>query len=136
MYERIECNLSGEQIAEGIGISYSFFQCFFIEYIGFTFTQYILELKINKSKELLTNTELSCQEIAFELGVYTPFHFNMVFQKKAGMAPHQYPSVGLQCYLHLFCYFNPVTFRIGYATFVISVIGSTRTDERLIASFV
>lgn len=90
MHEHIESNLSGEQIAEDIGMSYSSFRRFFKQYTGFTPTQYILELKINKSKELLTNTELSCQEIAFELGFNTPSHFNMVFQKKTGMTPHQY----------------------------------------------
>lgn len=90
MYEQIEGNLSGEQIAEKIGMSYSSFRRFFKQYTGFTPTQYILELKINKSKELLTNTELSCQEIAFEMGFNTPSHFNMVFQKKTGMTPHQY----------------------------------------------
>lgn len=90
MHEQINNNLSGEQIAENIGMSYSSFRRFFKQYTGFTPAQYIMELKINKSKELLTNTEFSCQEIAFEMGFNTPSHFNMVFQKKTGMTPHQY----------------------------------------------
>lgn len=90
MYEHVENSLSGEQIAENIGMSYSSFRRFFKQYTGFTPTQYILELKINRSKELLTNTEYSCQEIAFELGFNTPSHFNMVFLKKTGITPHQY----------------------------------------------
>lgn len=90
MYEHIEGSFTGEQIADKIGMSYSSFRRFFKQYTGFTPTQYIIELKLNKSKELLTNTELSCQEIAYELGFNTPSHFNMMFQKKTEMTPHQY----------------------------------------------
>ena len=71
-------------------MSYSSFRRFFKQYTGFTPAQYVLELKINKSKELLTNTDSSCQEIAFEMGFNTPSHFNMIFKKKTGMTPHQY----------------------------------------------
>ena len=90
MYEHMENCLSGEQIAKNVGMSYSSFRRFFKQYTGFTPAQYVLELKINKSKELLTNTDSSCQEIAFEMGFNTPSHFNMIFQKKTGMTPPQY----------------------------------------------
>ena len=52
--------------------------------------EYLLELKINKSKELLTNSALTCQEIAFESGFEYPSHFNIAFKKKTGITPNQY----------------------------------------------
>lgn len=102
MYEHIERSITGEQIAEKIGMSYSSFRRFFKQYTGFSPSQYIIELKLNKGKELLTNTDFSCQEIAYELGFNTPSHFNMVFLKKTGMTPHQYRVMtqgrAIQCY--------------------------------------
>ena len=90
MREHIFEELSGTEIAKEIGMSYSSFRRFFKQCTGFSPAQYFLELKINKSKELLTNSELNCQEIAFEMGFNTPSYFNLIFQKKTGMTPYQF----------------------------------------------
>ena len=90
MQENIDTNIPCELIAKKVGMGYSWFRRIFKQYTGFAPTQYMLELKMNKSKELLTNTTLHCKEIAFELGFETPAYFNIVFKKKTGMTPNQY----------------------------------------------
>lgn len=90
MQETIEQNLPGEEIARQVGMSYSWFRRIFKEYTGFAPNQYMQELKITKSKELLTNTSLNCQQIAYAVGFETPSYFNIVFKKKTGMTPCNY----------------------------------------------
>ena len=79
-----------EEIAQRVNMSYSWFRRIFKEYTGFAPSQYIQELKVQKSKELLTNTTMTSQEIAFEAGFETPYYFCLVFKKKTGYTPMEY----------------------------------------------
>lgn len=90
MQENIEKNLPGSVVARRVGMSYSWFRRIFKEYTGFAPNQYMQELKISKSKELLTNSDLSCQQIAYATGFETPSYFNIVFKRKTGLPPGKY----------------------------------------------
>lgn len=90
MQENIQSNILGEEVAEEIGVSYSKFRKVFKQYTGFSPAQYLEELRINKAKELLTNTTLLCKEIAYESGFNSPSYFNIAFKNKTEMSPKQY----------------------------------------------
>lgn len=79
-----------EIIAKQLNMSYSWFRKMFKEYTGFAPLQYIQELKVQKAKELLTNTNLTSKEISFRISFENPEYFSMVFKKKTGMTPMQY----------------------------------------------
>lgn len=79
--------ISPEEIASQINMSYSWFRRIFKQYTGFAPAQYILTLKIQKCKELLTNTGMTAQEIAYETGFDSPDYFSTIFKKKTGMTP-------------------------------------------------
>ncbi|PZU15746.1 MAG: AraC family transcriptional regulator [Chryseobacterium sp.] len=49
--------------------------------------QHIQDKLMEKAKELLTTTNLSVSEIAYELGFEYPQSFNKLFKKKTGMTP-------------------------------------------------
>lgn len=83
-------NITPEQVAREINMSYSWFRRLFKDYTGFSPAQYITELRIQKSKELLTNTALTNKEIAFESGFDNADYFCTVFKRKTGLTPHQY----------------------------------------------
>jgi YesN/AraC family two-component response regulator len=51
--------------------------------------QYINNIKIVHSKELLRKTPLSIKEIAYEIGIDDPYYFSRLFCKLSG----EYPSV-------------------------------------------
>ncbi|SFB96626.1 AraC-type DNA-binding protein [Flexibacter flexilis DSM 6793] len=57
---------------------------------GLTAQQHIHEKLIEKSKELLTTTNLSVSEIAYQLGFEFPQSFNKLFKKKTGLTPVTY----------------------------------------------
>ncbi|HZJ36300.1 MAG TPA: AraC family transcriptional regulator [Gillisia sp.] len=90
MQENLASQISCEQIAEQIGMGYSWFRRRFKHYTGLAPKQYIEELKISEAKELLVSTVLPCKEIAFRLGFETPSYFSNVFKKNTGMPPKKY----------------------------------------------
>lgn len=88
--EKLYTNISPEEIAVKLNVSYSWFRKIFKQYTGFSPLQYITEIKLQKSKELLTNTDLSNIEIAYRLGFDNPNYFCTLFKKKTKMTPVQY----------------------------------------------
>ena len=52
--------------------------------------QFILQLKIERAKQLINKTQLSLTEIAYELGFTDQAHFSNAFKKIIGVAPRQY----------------------------------------------
>lgn len=90
MNENAQAGITCEVVAKSVGMGYSWFRRIFKQYTGFAPAQYMQELKINKSKELLTNTMLTCQEIAYEIGFETPSYFNISFKRKTGITPKEY----------------------------------------------
>lgn len=57
---------------------------------GFTVGEYIWILRINKAKELLTDTNLPVSEIAEQLGVEDYNYFTKVFRRIVGISPMQF----------------------------------------------
>ncbi|NDV93977.1 AraC family transcriptional regulator [Dysgonomonas sp. 521] len=79
-----------KEVADNLNMSYSNFRKIFKEYTGFAPLQYIQELKVQKSKELLTNTTISIKEIAFLMGFENQEYFFTSFKKKTGITPLEY----------------------------------------------
>lgn len=93
MLEQFDKNINVEKIANSVNMSYSWFRKIFKQYTGFSPFQYIIELRIQKSRELLTNTQLTCQEIGYMIGFESPEHFGSMFKKKLGMTPLEYRKI-------------------------------------------
>jgi len=90
MYENSHKNVTIGEIASRICMSYSSFRRNFKQYTGLSPLQYLQEIRIQKSKELLAATNLTCQEIAYKTGYESPIHFNITFKKKTGLTPVKY----------------------------------------------
>ena len=90
MYENYRRPISPEFISEAVCMSYSWFRRVFKQYTGLTPYQYILELRLRRGKELLVNTNLSSQEISFEIGFENPDYFCTAFKKKVGRTPIEF----------------------------------------------
>ncbi len=90
MYEHITSSIDLAKIASDLGVSYSKFRLDFKKQTGVSPLQYFLFLKIEKSKELLIQTDKTQKEIAFELGFESDYYFNRLFKRKTGLAPGQF----------------------------------------------
>jgi len=82
--------LTLKQLADLIPISVSHLQRLFKTATGQPFTEYMQNLRIEKSCDLLLQTRLSIQEIAERVGYRDIKFFHSLFKKKTGMSPHQY----------------------------------------------
>lgn len=92
MAENINKQINIQQIATNLGTSYSWFRKAFKEYTGFPPAQYFQELKLRRAKELLTETNLSIKEIAYELDFSSYEYFLSFFKKRVGVTPSEYRS--------------------------------------------
>jgi AraC-like DNA-binding protein len=88
--ENLHTKIIPQMIAERLNMSYSWFRRIFKQYVGISPAQYIMEIKIQKGKELLTNTNMSCKEISFEIGFDNPDYFCTVFKGRTGLSPLKY----------------------------------------------
>lgn len=93
MYDHFHLGIGPQEVAQEVNMSYSWFRRIFKQYTGFPPSQYLLELKLQRSKELLTNTADTSQEIAFKVGFENSDYFCTVFRKKTGMTPMKYREV-------------------------------------------
>ena len=93
IYKNINNTINLKEIASNLGVSYSKFRIDFKKQTGISPLQYHLFLKIEKSKELLLNTNKSQKEIAFKLGFESDVYFNRLFKRKTGLAPGRFRNM-------------------------------------------
>lgn len=90
MKENLEHPLSPEEIAEKLGLGYSWFRRMFKEYTGVSPAQYQLQQRLLRAKELLTSTSKNISEIAYELNFENSGQFATFFKKKEGVTPSEF----------------------------------------------
>jgi AraC family L-rhamnose operon transcriptional activator RhaR len=77
-------------LATTIPISVSYLQRIFKRMTGQSVTEYLQNLRIEKSCEQLQNTPLSVRDIAGRVGYKDIKFFHALFKKKTGISPYQY----------------------------------------------
>lgn len=87
LQESLEQAVHMEDIANQLAIGYSSFRRLFKEATGLSPNQYLLELRLNKAKELLATTSLSIQQIADHTGFASIHYFSKLFSQKNGQSP-------------------------------------------------
>jgi AraC-like DNA-binding protein len=78
------------QIAEQLGLGYSWFRKAFKRHVGTSPAQYQIQLRLQRAKDLLLNTNLTVSEIAYELTFDTPCQFSTFFKVRANSTPLEY----------------------------------------------
>ena len=82
--------ISLSDCAAQLDISYDYFQHKFKEITGYSPRNYLLNLRLKASKELLLNEQLSCTEISYRCGFSTSAQFSMLFKRKYGVSPQNF----------------------------------------------
>lgn len=90
IYSHIHDRITIHKLADYLGISESYLSKLFHKEMGVALSQYILDLKIEKAKNLLQFSEYSIVDIANYLSFSSQSHFIQVFQKKTGETPHRF----------------------------------------------
>lgn len=82
--------LSIKEVAEYVNMSVGYFSLIFHNETGDTFSDYLLKLRIDKSCELLANTNMKLLEISWMVGYENANYFSTVFKKALGVTPSAY----------------------------------------------
>ncbi|MDO4402381.1 MAG: AraC family transcriptional regulator, partial [Clostridiaceae bacterium] len=81
MHKSYKQNITLTSIAKHLGLNKCYFCNIFKKETNMTFSQFLNNLRIEKSKVLLKNTELSLLDIAVEVGFNNQSYFTMAFKK-------------------------------------------------------
>lgn len=83
-------NISLDDVAKEMNMSYHYFSKFFKDSTGKNFVDYLTDLRIEKSKNILKDVTINVKEVCFEVGYSDPNYFSKIFKKVTGMTPTEY----------------------------------------------
>ena len=86
-------NLTIQEVSEYVGYSSAHFSVRFKQECGITFSDYVMESLIEKSKELLKNTRETIESIAAAVGYSDVKSFTKNFKKYTEVKPSQYRKI-------------------------------------------
>lgn len=92
--EYINCNffkqISLDDVSREVDISPYYFSKIFKDETGVNFIDYLTNIRIDKAKELLANSDLSMKEICGKVGYSDPNYFSRSFKKNVGVTPTEF----------------------------------------------
>lgn len=88
--ENFHKDISMVDAARETNLSYHYFSKFFKDSLGKSFVEYLTELRVDKSKELLRETRDSIKEICYKIGYSDPNYYCKIFKRITGMTPTEY----------------------------------------------
>ena len=83
-------DLSLNNVAAQVNFSPSHFSAVFSRETGETFTECLINIRMEKARELLRTTTLKSFEIASQIGYNDPHYFSYVFKKHTGLSPRKF----------------------------------------------
>lgn len=88
--DHIEERLTLNEVSDVFGISHNYLSVLFKKNCGIGFSEYITQMKIARSKNMLLEENLKIYEVADRLGFETSGYFSKVFKKVEGISPREY----------------------------------------------
>lgn len=85
--ENYNTALSTRDIAGRFFMNTSYFSKFFHEQMGCTFSNYLINVRVEKAKMMLTQTNMKLYDIAEAVGYTNVQYFSTIFKEKEGLTP-------------------------------------------------
>ncbi|WP_409342693.1 helix-turn-helix domain-containing protein [Paenibacillus sp. MBLB4367] len=83
-------DISLDMLAEKLNITGSYLSTYFKEKTGVNFSDFLNEVRMNKAKEMLRQTDLRIQDVALRVGYQNVNSFIRLFKKSTGVPPGEY----------------------------------------------
>lgn len=80
-------DISINDVADYACMSERYIRKLFAQYLNLSPLEYLNQVRVDKSIELLRNTEMSVKEISFMCGFKSPQYFSKVFKQRMGLSP-------------------------------------------------
>ena len=77
-------------LSDAAGMNQNYLSQYFKKHFGITFLDYVTKKKIEKAKDLLENSALTCKAIGESLGYHDPNTFIRSFKKLESVTPNEY----------------------------------------------
>ncbi len=90
IYENYKNKISLKTVAENLYTNPSYLSMLFKQEMGITFTDYLNQIRINQSCELLAKTNFNLIDISIMSGFDDQSYFSKVFKKLKGVTPKDY----------------------------------------------
>ena len=90
IFSNYKNDISLDDVSREVDISPYYFSKIFKKETGENFIEYLTNIRIEKAKELLENTDMSMKEICIEVGYSNPNYFSRSFKKNVGVTPTEY----------------------------------------------
>ncbi len=84
--------ISVKDVADSVYISESYFKSIFKKSSGYSYSEYLTQVRMNEAKKLLQATDKAVTEIAMDVGFQTPNSFSTLFKRETGLTPTQYKN--------------------------------------------
>ena len=94
--ENLNCNLKAQDIAHNFGYNAKYLSHIFKEITGTTVKQHIVKSKIEAANYMLSDTNMSIQEIATSLGFSDCHNFMKLYKHVTGLRPSEYRNTYAQ----------------------------------------
>jgi len=82
--------ISLKTIANHVHLSPDYFSRIFKQFTGYSFTDYVLEVRMNQAMDDLKNHEMKIYEIGERIGYANPKYFFKMFKRHTGFTPSEY----------------------------------------------
>lgn len=92
IYANTQEDISLDQMAEYANVSSFYLSKLFKEEKGVTFVNFLNDTRLEKSRDLLRNTDLSIKEITASVGYNDQNYFSRIFRNKYGVTPTEFRS--------------------------------------------
>ncbi len=90
IHENYARTIDFSAISDQYGFSGSYLARVFNEHTGTSPLKFLIEFRIAMAKRLLTDSDLSVQEIGLRTGYPDPYHFSKIFKQYTGVSPVQF----------------------------------------------
>ena len=91
-------DISLHSVASVVHVSPNHFSTIFSQETGETFIEYLTQVRISRSKDLLLSTNLRSADIAYDVGFGDPHYFSFIFKKTTGISPREFRAGGTCLY--------------------------------------
>lgn len=87
-------DLTDAAVSARLGLSPSHFRHLFRQATGKPFHRYVVELRLERARQLLAGTNMPIQEVAHAVGFASPAHFSRIFTRHFGAPPSSLRAAG------------------------------------------
>ena len=76
------------ELAERLGVAYSYFRRAFRAHTGFAPWQYVIHVRLTRARRLLASSDAKLDDVAARVGFNSGFHLSISFKQAYGQSPH------------------------------------------------